>query len=209
MLDECRHIPCRLLAQSFLNDAPLLASIDPGPNSAGWAPVGVLGVGAEQRTRACHSCSGERVWNACRSRPMRAATGTPSRIRMRLLRRAGTRSPGVMMPVRLMGSVAAMHTVSPRWRLAPPLREALGCLGQGELLAGEAVDEAPAVDLAAGLHASQAAQQVPPRHHRQLAFQEALEDNAVALEQQPRDALGVAELCQSRALGIAGDRWAR
>src|SRR5439155_9349552 len=68
---------------------------------------------------------------------------------------------------------------------APDRPEGFDRLGQGELLADEPVDEAPAADLAAGLEAPEDRQEHPPRRGVALPNEEVAEDDAVAAEELP------------------------
>ena len=69
--------------------------------------------------------------------------------------------------------------------LAPKLRQGLG---QGELLAGQAGDEAAAPDLAARFQALQDADEAPPGGQpTRLALEQAPADDAVAAQQRPGD----------------------
>ena len=65
--------------------------------------------------------------------------------------------------------------------------------GQGELLADEPGDEAPAADLAARLHAAVDLQQHAPRRRAHLARQQLAQHDAVAAQQLAREKLVTAD----------------
>ena len=75
-------------------------------------------------------------------------------------------------------------------------------LGQGVLLAGELGDEAPAANLAAGLHPAPDSQEVAPRRQPRLPLGDLVKHDAVALEQLSAPELGDGE----RAGGVLGIR---
>ena len=80
------------------------------------------------------------------------------------------RSPGVMIRSPFSsGSVGRAHRQEIAGRFcAPRGAQASDCLGEGELLAGEAGDEASATHLSPSLEAAVDQQQVPPG--RQVGF---------------------------------------
>src|SRR5204862_6368408 len=83
--------------------------------------------------------------------------------------------------------------------LAAELAQLADGLGEGELLAGEAFDEAAAADLAAGFETTEDHHQVAPGEAQAFALEELAEDHAVAGEQRARGALD----------GLAGGRGGR
>ena len=105
---------------------------------------------------------------------------------MRLPATARTRSPAVRMPVRLSGSAALMTISLPSGVVAADLAQALDRLGQRELFAAHAGDEAAAADLAARFEPAVDARQLAPRRGVRLAREQAAEDDAVAAEEHAR-----------------------
>ena len=94
------------------------------------------------------------------------------------------------LPTRFSGSAPQMLTSCPARRLLPDLAHQADRVGQRELLAGQARDEASAANLAARLEPVIDAQQVAPRRQpRRLAFEHAPADDAVAFQQGPCDVL--------------------
>ena len=116
--------------------------------------------------------------------PACIATGTPSRYRTRFFVSAGTRAPGVTMPVRLSGSAALSETRSP---FASCLRNGAHRrhgVGQRVLFAAHARDEASAANLSLRLEPAEHAQQrVPGRQPVGFALEHFAEHDAVTAQQ--------------------------
>ena len=140
--------------------------------------------------RASHSFPGSIGTRKSDWPPACVATGTPSRYSTRLLVSAGTRAPGVMMPVRFSGSAADSDTRSPlRFLLADRAHRGHG-IGQRVLLAAHAGDEAAAADLSLRLEPAEHAQQrMPGRQPVGLALEQLAEHHAVAAQQDLRHLL--------------------
>ena len=96
---------------------------------------------------------------------------------------ARTRSPAVTMPARFSGSARADHEAAAVGRRAPHFAQPLDGVGERELFARHARDEAAAANFAARLEAAVDARQLAPRRDVRFAREQAPEDDAVAAEQ--------------------------
>ena len=114
-------------------------------------------------------------------------SGSPSRYTTSRAAVDDTRSPAVTMPVRLRG-VRGRQGEDPSARpRATDATQLPDRFRKRELLTAEAVDEAPAPQLAPVLAAPQHAHELPPRRNPRLAFQHLAEHDPVAPEEDVGD----------------------